>query len=100
MKSSLLTLPRCHHQEGWSLQVPTTPGLWWCYGWPYGHHLENDPELLLLEVLQTRDGLLYYRCREQLFHPGDHSVECLYRPVDVPLPQVPTVVHRQERAHA
>lgn len=100
MKSSLLTLPRCYRQEGWTLQAPLTPGLWWCYGWPYGHHMENDPELLLLEVHRTCDGLIFYRCKEQLFHPEDHSVECLYKPVDVALPQLPAVVHQPEEVYA
>lgn len=96
MKSSLLKLPVCRHQEGWSLQVPATPGLWWCYGWPYGHHMDNAPELNLLEVLATCDGRIYYRCKEQLFHPEDHSVECLYKPVDVALPQLPDVVYHED----
>lgn len=82
---------------GWTLTVPTKPNtIWWAFGWPFGHHYESEPQLMLIEVRKTLDGKLYYPCQGQLFHPDDESVECLYKRVKIKLPHLPNYIHNHQ----
>ncbi len=92
MHYSHLKLPTGHGD--WTLTVPIEPdSLWWCFGWPFGHHGDLEPELAVVEVYALDDGRLYYRCQGQLFHPTDHSVECVFKRVELVLPILPAIVY-------
>ena len=43
----------------WDAIPPTTPGMYWFYGWDYGIEVGCGPSFYLLRVKQAANGILY-----------------------------------------
>jgi len=62
--------------EKWTTEFPTEPGTYWFYGYRYGKVSCGhtcDPELMLVEVWEISNGLMYVASGQHMFKS---EVEC------------------------
>ena len=69
----------------WTKVWPTTPGLYWFYGWPYGRSHEGEPWFYLVEAVKNGTGGITYVRSGHFFYEVE-GAEGQFIPVALPDP--------------